>query len=115
LIEDEADIRVSVKALLESWGHKVRTATNGEHGMKLIFQYKPDAAIVDIAMPGLDGYSVARQVRERPEHKDTRLVAMTGFGRDQDRQRSFQAGFDNHITKPARPEDLKWALRSKQQ
>ncbi|HEX5055525.1 MAG TPA: response regulator [Gammaproteobacteria bacterium] len=114
LIEDEADIRVSVKALLESWGHKVRTAVNGEHGMKLIFQYKPDVAIVDIAMPGLDGYSVARHVRARSEHKNTRLVAMTGFGRDQDRQRSFQAGFDNHITKPARPEDLKWALRSKQ-
>jgi signal transduction histidine kinase len=113
LIEDEADIRVSVKALLESWGHKVKTATNGDHGMKLIFQYKPDAAIIDIAMPGIDGYSVARQVRTYPEHKDTRLVAMTGFGRDQDRQRSFQAGFDNHITKPARPEDLKWALRSK--
>lgn len=113
LIEDEADIRISVKALLESWGHKVRTATNGEHGMKLIFQYKPDVAIIDIAMPGLDGYSVARHVRARPECRDIRLVAMTGFGRDQDRQRSFQAGFDNHITKPARPEDLKWALRSR--
>jgi CheY-like chemotaxis protein len=112
LIEDEADIRVSVKALLESWGHKVRTAVNGEHGLKLIFQYRPEVAIVDIAMPGIDGYSVARHVRARSEYKDTRLVAMTGFGRDQDRQRSFQAGFDNHITKPARPEDLKWALRS---
>jgi signal transduction histidine kinase len=113
LIEDEADIRVSVKALLESWGHKVRTATNGEHGKRLIFQYKPDAAIIDIAMPGIDGYSVARHVRARSEHKHMRLIAMTGFGRDQDRQRSFQAGFDNHITKPARPEDLQWALRNK--
>jgi CheY-like chemotaxis protein len=113
LIEDEADIRVSVKALLESWGHKVRTATNGEHGKRLIFQYKPDAAIIDIAMPGIDGYSVARHVRSRAEHKHMRLIAMTGFGRDQDRQRSFQAGFDNHITKPARPEDLQWALRNK--
>jgi two-component system, sensor histidine kinase len=115
LIEDEADIRVSVKALLESWGHKVRTAVNGEHGMKLIFQYKPEVAIIDIAMPGLDGYTVARHVRANSECRDIRLVAMTGFGRDQDRQRSFQAGFDNHITKPARPEDLKWALRSRKQ
>jgi signal transduction histidine kinase len=113
LIEDEADIRVSVKALLESWGHRVKTATNGEHGKRLIFQYKPDAAIIDIAMPGIDGYSVARHVRARAEHKHMRLIAMTGFGRDQDRQRSFQAGFDNHITKPARPEDLQWALRNK--
>lgn len=110
LIEDEADIRTSVQTLLESWGHCVKTAGDGIRGAKLIFQHNPDVAIIDIAMPGIDGYTVARRVREKPAHETTRLIAMTGFGRDEDRQRAMQAGFNTHLTKPARPEDLQRAL-----
>ncbi|HET7587039.1 MAG TPA: response regulator [Gammaproteobacteria bacterium] len=111
LIEDEADIRDSVAALLESWGHTVKAAPDGDHGVELIFSHKPDVAIIDIAMPGMDGYMVARKVREQTDHDGMRLIAMTGFGRDEDRERAFEAGFNEHITKPAQPEALRGALR----
>ena len=112
LVEDESDIRFSVKALLESWGHEVKTAADGVRGVNLIFDSKPDAAIIDIAMPGIDGYTVARRVREEFGEHGVRLIAMTGFGRDEDRARALKAGFDSHITKPARPDQLRQALRS---
>ncbi|HET6655542.1 MAG TPA: response regulator [Gammaproteobacteria bacterium] len=111
LIEDEADIRDSVAALLQSWGHKVEAAPEGQRGLELIFANKPDVAIIDIAMPGMDGYEVARQVRKQGSHDGMRLIAMTGFGRDEDRQRAFEAGFNEHITKPAKPDVLQGALR----
>ncbi|HET7369202.1 MAG TPA: response regulator [Gammaproteobacteria bacterium] len=111
LIEDEADIRDSVAALLESWGHNVIVAPEGERGLELIFSDKPEVAIIDIAMPGMDGYAVARQVRQQGDHDGTRLIAMTGFGRDEDRRRAFEAGFNEHITKPATPDVLRGALR----
>ncbi|HET7569935.1 MAG TPA: response regulator [Gammaproteobacteria bacterium] len=110
LVEDEADIRDSIQALLEDWGHHVDTAADGSDGAMLIARCKPDVAIVDIAMPGLDGYAVARQVRRDPGGERIRLIAMTGFGRDHDRRRALQAGFDQHLTKPARPEELQQAL-----
>ncbi|HET7306390.1 MAG TPA: response regulator [Gammaproteobacteria bacterium] len=110
LVEDETDIRDSIQALLEDWGHHVETAADGSDGAMLIARRKPDVAIVDIAMPGLDGYAVARQVRGHPGGEGIRLIAMTGFGRDNDRRRALQAGFDQHLTKPARPEELQQAL-----
>lgn len=110
LVEDEADIRDSIQALLEDWGHHVETAADGSDGAMLIAKHKPDVAIVDIAMPGLDGYAVARQVRCHPGGERIRLIAMTGFGRDNDRRRALQAGFDQHLTKPAQPEELQQAL-----
>lgn len=111
LIEDEEDIRTSLCALLEGWGHKVKVAGDGAKGLKLIARHKPHAAIIDIAMPGIDGYEVARRIRANKKEPCPRLIAMTGFGRDRDREKALRAGFDRHITKPARPEDLQRALR----
>ncbi|MGH8161187.1 MAG: response regulator, partial [Gammaproteobacteria bacterium] len=112
LVDDEADIRESFKTLLESWGHRVRTASDGTLGLELIGREKPDVAVIDIAMPGLDGYAIAREVRAQADLEHIRLIAMTGFGRDNDRERAMQAGFDLHLTKPARPEELQAALQS---
>jgi two-component system, sensor histidine kinase len=111
VVEDERDIRQALGALLESWGHEVQLAEDGRRGVDLILKERPDVALIDIAMPGLDGYAVARQVRGELGAGAPRLVAVTGFGREEDRQRTRSAGFDDHLVKPATPVDLRRALR----
>jgi signal transduction histidine kinase/ActR/RegA family two-component response regulator len=112
LVEDQDDVRDALEALLHSWGHHVESAADGIAGVELILERRPDLALVDIAMPGLDGYSVARRVRAQLGSNAPRLVALTGFGREEDRDRARRAGFDAHITKPAVPKDLRRVLRS---
>ena len=92
--------------------HHVESAADGIAGVELILERRPDLALIDIAMPGLDGYSVARRVRAQLGSNAPRLVALTGFGREEDRDRARRAGFDAHITKPAGPKDLRRVLRS---
>ena len=112
LVEDQQDVREALEALLHGWGHQVDSASDGIEGVALILHKRPDLALVDIAMPGLDGYSVARRVRSQLGSSAPRLVALTGFGREEDRDRARRAGFDSHITKPAVPKDLRRVLRS---
>ena len=112
LVEDQDDVREALEALLHGWGHHVESAADGVAGVELILERRPDLALVDIAMPGLDGYSVARRVRAQLGSNAPRLVALTGFGREEDRDRARRAGFDAHITKPAGPKDLRRVLRS---
>src|SRR5688500_1917677 len=112
LVEDQDDVRAALEALLHGWGHHVESAADGIAGVALILDRRPDLALVDIAMPGLDGYSVARRVRAQLGSNAPRLVALTGFGREEDRDRARRAGFDAHITKPAGPKDLRRVLRS---
>jgi signal transduction histidine kinase len=112
LVEDQEDVRDAMAALLAGWGHRVDSAPDGETGIKAILDKRPDVALIDIAMPGLDGYSVARHIRARLAAAAPRLIALTGFGREEDRERALSAGFDFHLTKPAVPRDLRRALRS---
>jgi signal transduction histidine kinase len=112
LVEDQTDVREALEALLLGWGHEVETAPDGIQGVDLILDRRPDLALVDIAMPGLDGYAVARRVRAKLGPAAPRLVALTGFGREEDRERARRAGFDSHLTKPAVPKDLRRILRS---
>jgi two-component system, sensor histidine kinase len=111
LVEDEEDIRHAMQALLESWGLDVEVAADGGQGLDLILAQRPDVALVDIRMPGLDGYAVARRVRRKLGSASPRLVALTGFGREEDRRRAREAGFDAHLIKPAAPRDLRRALK----
>jgi signal transduction histidine kinase len=111
IIEDEEDIRQAMQALLESWGLSVQVAEDGGRGVEMILDRPPDVALVDIAMPGIDGYTVARRVRSKLGASAPRLVALTGFGREEDRKRAREAGFDTHLIKPAAPRDLRRALR----
>jgi CheY-like chemotaxis protein/two-component sensor histidine kinase len=111
VVEDEGDIRQAMSDLLESWGHQVQVAGDGRQGLDLILEARPDVALIDIAMPELDGYAVARRVRQELGAAAPRLVAVTGFGREEDRQRTKNAGFDDHLVKPAAPVDLRRALR----
>jgi CheY-like chemotaxis protein len=107
LVEDDADVREVMAAMIESWGYPVEVAAEGLAGVDLARRSPPRIALVDIALPGIDGYEVARRVREVLPKGRTRLVAMTGFGRPEDRARALQAGFDTHLVKPVEPEDLR--------
>lgn len=101
LVEDNQDIRESMRELLTDLGHSVETAENGQTGAELILRVCPDVAIVDLGMPILDGYEVAKRVRLQRGTNGIRLVAMTGFGQDADILRAREAGFDAHLVKPA--------------
>src|SRR4051812_44203886 len=99
LVEDNADSRVSLGLLLESWGLQVEVAGDGQEGLRKALDWRPEAAVVDIGLPLLDGYEVARRVRALDG--EVVLIALTGYGSPEDRRLAFQAGFDAHKTKPA--------------
>jgi signal transduction histidine kinase len=110
LIDDNPDVRELMRELISMWGHEIRTAESGEAGIALILDQRPDVAFVDIGLPDIPGYEVASRVRRELGQNAVRLIAMTGFGRDTDRSRAHEAGFDLHLTKPADIETLKKAL-----
>jgi two-component system, sensor histidine kinase len=99
LVEDNADIRESLRDYLESLGHEVRTAADGPAGLAVILEQRPDVALVDIGLPLLDGYALAHRVRTALGN-GILLVAVSGYGQAEDRQRALAAGFDAHLTKP---------------
>jgi CheY-like chemotaxis protein len=107
--EDSADM---MRELLEMDGHDVHVANDGQAAVELIGRVAPDAAVLDIGMPGLDGYEVARRVRA--EGRSVFLIAITGWGQEADRERAHAAGFDMHLTKPADPEEIRRLLASQQ-
>jgi two-component system, sensor histidine kinase len=100
LVDDNPDIRETMSELLSSWGHRVEVAGDGLSGVELIARCRPDLAIVDIGLPKLDGYGVATEVRKRLGKAGIRLIAVSGFGQQADRQRSLEVGFDEHLVKP---------------
>ena len=100
LIDDQPDNREMLAALLRLDGHEVVMAGDGEEGLKLIEQTMPDLAIVDIGLPILSGYEVARRLRADAKFESLFLIALTGYGQPDDQQRAFDAGFDQHILKP---------------
>ena len=105
IVEDNADARESLQALVGAFGHQVATAASGDAGMRLILETRPDLAIVDIGLPVLDGFAVARAVRDALG-ENVRLVALTGYNSPQVRQQALDAGFDIHMAKPCTPEKL---------
>jgi CheY-like chemotaxis protein len=106
IIEDHRDIADSLRCLLELLGYQVRVAYNGRSGVKLALHWLPAIVLSDLGLPELDGFGVARTLRQHPATAETRLIAITGYGNDDDRQRSRAAGFDFHLTKPVALEDL---------
>ena len=109
-MEDLEDSRELVAELLAQHGHFVMTAHDGESGIALICAERPDVALVDIGLPKKNGYEVARAVREHLQELTPRLVAVTGYTQDADRVAAVNAGFDAHVSKPARTRDLLDAL-----
>jgi signal transduction histidine kinase/ActR/RegA family two-component response regulator len=106
LVEDNADAAESLVMLLELLGHRVRVVNDGQTALDVARANVPDVMLVDIGLPGMDGYEVARQVRQDPKLRHALLVALTGYGRDEDRQRALAAGFDAHLVKPVNADVL---------
>ncbi|MEO8381071.1 MAG: ATP-binding protein [Acidobacteriota bacterium] len=105
VVEDNHDVRDLLRLKLRRLGHEVDAVSDGHAGVKAIVERRPDLALVDIGLPGLDGYEVAAQVR-RTIGQDVVLVAVSGFGQPEDKRRAIDAGFDEHITKPADVSDI---------
>src|SRR5690242_14918738 len=106
VVEDQPDAAESLRLLLQLVGHELRVALNGPEGIEIASTWQPDVVLSDIGMPGMDGYEVARRL---PGMENLHLVALTGYGRDEDRRRSREAGFDLHLVKPTEP-DVLWRV-----
>jgi CheY-like chemotaxis protein len=106
LADDNRDGADSLAMLLKISGHDVRVAYDGPSAVSLAQAFRPDVAIVDIDMPGMDGYAVARILRGESWASGLILLAVTGWGQEADRNRAVEAGFDSHLTKPVDPERL---------
>jgi CheY-like chemotaxis protein len=97
---------------MQELGHDVRTAHDGPTGLEAAYDYRPSVVLLDIGLPGLDGYEVAKRMRQQPVLQSVVLVAMTGYGKESDRKRAQEAGFDHHLVKPAKLEKLRQILAS---
>lgn len=112
MIEDNPDILDTLCIALSFHNHVVTSALDGRSGLAAIRAERPDAVVCDIGLPGeIDGYGVARAVRADPALEGTRLIALSGYGQESDRQQSFLAGFDVHLVKPVQLDELTAALR----
>jgi PAS domain S-box-containing protein len=112
VVEDSADARFALRSLLERWGHQVEEAADGAGGLEAAGRSRPDAILIDLGLPGMDGVEMAEAIRAAPGAGRARLVALTGHGRAEDRRRAEDAGFDAYLLKPANPEELRRILDS---
>jgi PAS domain S-box-containing protein len=106
VVEDNSDAAQSLRHLLETFGYEVTVALTGPAGLEAAEKDTPDVILCDIGLPGMDGYSLAEAIRQNPRLSHTRLVALTGYGRQGDIRRSQEAGFDEHLVKPVDPDRL---------
>ena len=114
VVDDNKDAAESMSMLLEMWGHEVAFAYDGPSALETAEQWQPEAVFLDIGLPGMDGYEVAERLRELPQAKDAVLIAITGYGQDDDRLRSRRAGIDHHLVKPVAPDALRSLIDSLQ-
>ncbi len=110
IVEDNVDAARTLLQLLRRFGHDVQMAHTGETGLELARSWRPDVVLCDLGLPEKDGYEVASELRRDPETAATRLIAVSGYGQEEDRRRTDEAGFDLHLTKPVDPMELKRLL-----
>jgi CheY-like chemotaxis protein len=103
LVVDDDPSVTTLSRLIEYSGCEVRVAGDGETALELVDTFQPEAVIMDINLPGMDGHEVARRLRASPGNRGVCLVALTGYGHEQDVERSHDAGFDHHLVKPTDP------------
>lgn len=106
VVEDNDDVRETLRDFLQLCGHEVDVASDGLSGVELVLARRPDVALIDIGLPGIDGYGVGATLRARAPDLSTMLIALTGYGQPEDRRRALDAGFDAHLVKPIDPDAL---------
>ena len=106
IVEDNVDTRELLCQLLNDVGFLCESAATGAAGLALIDEMSPDVALLDVGLPEMDGLEVARRLRKEPKHAGLRLIALTGYGQTTDRTTALRAGFDEHLVKPVRIEEL---------
>lgn len=106
IVDDNIDAAVSLRLLLTSLGHEAAAVYDGMQALKAAAEFRPDVVLLDIGMPGIDGYEVARRLRALKMNPDLQIIAVTGWGQESDRQRSREAGFDLHLVKPVNQAEL---------
>jgi CheY-like chemotaxis protein/anti-sigma regulatory factor (Ser/Thr protein kinase) len=107
VVDDNQDAAEALSMLVEALGVEVRTALNGTTALTLVREFRPDVVFLDIGMPDMSGYEVAKRLRSDPDNRRTALVAITGWSQDSDRKRAMEAGFDHHIAKPIDLNEIK--------
>jgi CheY-like chemotaxis protein len=112
VIDDNQDAAETCALLLELSGHRVKTAFTGRRALELAEAFAPNAMLVDIGLPDISGYELAKKIRAASWGRDAVLIALTGWGQEEDRRRAFEAGFNHHLTKPIAPEMLESVLQS---
>ncbi|MEJ0003177.1 MAG: response regulator [Pararobbsia sp.] len=106
LVDDSVDAASAMSLLLETLGHEVRVAHDGFAALETVAGFAPEVVILDIGLPGMDGFQIARALRAREETAGALLIALTGYGQASDRQHSHEAGFDHHFVKPVSFDDI---------
>jgi CheY-like chemotaxis protein len=112
VVDDDSAVAESLAMILEDWGVLVKTAFSGAEALNLLCQFKPQLALIDIGMPGMDGYETARRIRRLPDGRNLVLAALSGWGRSEDRKKGVEAGFDRHFVKPIDVTELEEILSS---
>jgi PAS domain S-box-containing protein len=110
IVDDNVDAAETLQMVVSTMGHDAETAHDGRAALEAARSRRPDIVLLDISMPGMDGFTVARRIRSEPELRKIRVVALTGFGQQDDRRRTREAGFDDHLVKPVSREDLRRLL-----
>ena len=106
IVDDNRDAAVLLGKLLSMLGNNTRVVHSGFEALEAAHEFKPEAILLDIGLPDMDGYETAKMIRETPEGKNVTIVAVTGWGQQEDRERARLAGFDHHVVKPADSKQL---------
>jgi CheY-like chemotaxis protein len=114
VVDDNQDAATSLGLLLKLLGAEIKVVHDGHAALAALASYKPAVVLLDIGMPGMDGYEVARRIRQQPGGREVLLIALTGWGQEDDRRRTAEAGFDHHLLKPADMSSLKTIFTSLQ-
>jgi CheY-like chemotaxis protein len=112
IVDDNTDAADSLAMLVDMWGNETLLARNGREAIEVAERHRPDVVLLDIGLPGLNGYEVCCQIRSREWGKSIAVFALTGWGQEEDRRRSKDAGFDGHLIKPVDAETLRNVLTS---